>query len=299
MAHRILVLAAAAVLASVAQSAARELAPKVPTALVEDVKSASAGVEFMDYVGSGQVIRLAAHDTLVLSYLQSCEQETITGGTVTVGAARSDVEGGQVVRSKSPCDGGNIRLSEAEASKSAASAFRVQSADTEITLYAQAPAVAFPKMLASADRTLVIRRVDRPGERHAIKLNDAKRPAKGFYDLANANLSLARAEFIRQASAAERSVPHRRQRQIRPGADREPPVAVRITASGICLSTHRLRRRAAAVGALIAICAALVAASPVFDGLRGWSIDILTLLRLAYLRPPACAGRLARSRGGA
>ena len=75
MAHRILVLAAAVVLASVAQSAARELAPKVPTALVEDVKSGTAGVEFMDYVGSGQVIRLAPHDTLVLSYLQSCDRK--------------------------------------------------------------------------------------------------------------------------------------------------------------------------------------------------------------------------------
>jgi serine phosphatase RsbU (regulator of sigma subunit) len=40
-----------------------------------------------------------------------------------------------------------------------------------------------------------------------------------------------------------------------------------------------VRRRAAAVGALIALCAALVAASPAFDGLRGWSIDILTVLR--------------------
>lgn len=54
MAHRILVLAAAVVLASVAQSAARELAPKVPTALVEDVKSGTAGVEFMDYVAAAR-----------------------------------------------------------------------------------------------------------------------------------------------------------------------------------------------------------------------------------------------------
>ena len=114
---------------------------------------------------------------------------------MTVGAARSDVKGGQVVRSKSPCDGGNIRLSEAEASKSAASAFRVQSADIEITLYGQAPAVAFPKMLASADRTLVIRRADRPGERHAIKLDDAS-AAKGFYDLANAISAWPAAESI-------------------------------------------------------------------------------------------------------
>ena len=223
MAHRILVLAAAVVLASVAQSAARELAPKVPTALVEDVKSGTAGVEFMDYVGSGQVIRLAPHDTLVLSYLQSCEQETITGGTVTVGAARSDVKGGQVVRSKSPCDGGNIRLSEAEASKSAASAFRVQSADTEITLYAQAPAVAFPKMLASADRTLVIRRVDRPGERHAIKLDDAS-AAKGFYDLAKANLSLARGG-VYTASLGGQNVPFRIDANAKSGP---APIASRL-----------------------------------------------------------------------
>jgi len=53
-----------------------------------------------------------------------------------------------------------------------------------------------------------------------------------------------------------------------------------------------VRRRAAAVGALIAICAALVAASPAFDGLRGWSIDILTLLRwrtFGHLHAPAAS----------
>lgn len=207
MGHKTLMLAAAAVLAGVTQASAREPAPKVPTALVEDVKSASAGVEFMDYVGSGQVIKLGAHDTLVLSYLQSCEQETITGGTVTVGTERSAVLGGQISRAKAPCDGGNIRLSDAEASKSAASAFRLQSAATEITLYARAPVVQFPKMLASQDRTLVIRRVDRPGERHTIKISDAS-AAKGFYDLAKANLSLARGG-IYMASLDGQNVPFR------------------------------------------------------------------------------------------
>jgi hypothetical protein len=223
MALRILVLATAAVLAGVAQGAAREPAPKVPTALVEDVKSASAGVEFMDYVGSGQVIKLGAHDTLVLSYLQSCEQETITGGTVTVGTDQSAVQGGVVARSKSPCDGGNVRLSEAEASKSAASAFRVQSAGTEITLYAVAPAVQFPKMLASADRTLVIRRVDRPGERHAIKI-DAASAAKGFYDLAKADLSLARGGLY-MASLAGQNEPFRIDANARSGP---APIASRL-----------------------------------------------------------------------
>jgi len=207
MAHRTLVLAAAAVLAGLGQASARDAAPKVPTALVEDVKSATAGVDFMDYVGSGQVIKLAPHDTLVLSYLQSCEQETITGGTVIVGTERSAVQGGQVARTKAPCDGGKIRLSDAEASKSAASAFRVQSAETEITLYAQAPALAFPKMLPSADRTLVIRRVGRPGESHTIRISDAS-AAAGFFDLAKINLHLARGS-VYMASLAGQNVPFR------------------------------------------------------------------------------------------
>lgn len=208
MARRTLVLATAvALLAGMAQSLARDATPPVPTALVEDVRSATAGVQFMDYVGSGQVIKLAPSDTLVLSYLQSCEQEMITGGTVTVGTQQSAVQGGRIVRSKTPCDGGKIRLSDAEASKSAASAFRLQSAETEITLYARVPIVQFPKMLASDDRTLVIRRVDRPGERHTIKISDAS-AAKGFYDLGKANLSLTRGG-VYMASLGGQNVPFR------------------------------------------------------------------------------------------
>src|ERR1700691_6568884 len=119
-------------------------APLIPTALVEDVKSASADVEFMDYVGKGQVIKLDPGDVLVLSYLKSCEHETITGGTVTVGSERSDVRDGQIVRDKVPCDGGKMRLSSQQASKSAASAFRLQSADIQPTLFARTPMVQLP-----------------------------------------------------------------------------------------------------------------------------------------------------------
>jgi hypothetical protein len=189
-------LAGAAALAAVALPAtipamAHGPAPLAPIALVEDVKSATAGVEFMDYVGAGQVIRLGAGDTLVLSYLTSCQHETIKGGTVTVGFQQSSVQDGTVVRTKVPCDGGNMALNTEEASKSAATAFRVQSADIQATLFARAPLVQLPRDLAAADRTLLIERLDRPGERHSIKLDDAA-AAAGFVDLAKANLSLAR-----------------------------------------------------------------------------------------------------------
>jgi hypothetical protein len=180
-----------AVLAGAIPVSARVPAPLVPIALVEDVKSASADIEFMDYVGIGQVIKLEPRDLLVLSYLKSCEHETITGGTVTVGSERSDVQDGKIVRAKVPCNGGKMRLSAEQASKSAASAFRLQSAHIEPTLYARAPVVQLPKGLASDDRTLFIERTDRPGERHELKIDDAV-AAAGFYDLAKVSVTLAR-----------------------------------------------------------------------------------------------------------
>jgi hypothetical protein len=175
------------------QVSARAPEPLLPTALVEDVKSATADIEFMDYVGNRQVIKLAPGDVLVLSYLRSCEHETITGGTVVVGMERSEVQDGQVVRTKVPCDGGKIRLSSQQASTSAASAFRVQSADVEVEprLYARTPVIQLPKGLATENRVLRIERTDHRGERHDVKIDDAA-AAAGYYDLAKIKVSLVR-----------------------------------------------------------------------------------------------------------
>jgi hypothetical protein len=191
MAQRSFAAATVAVLAVASQASAHAPAPLVPTALVEDVKSATSDVEFMDYVGNGQVIKLEPGDVLILSYLKSCEHETITGGTVLVGAEHSDVRDGQIVRAKVPCDGGKMKLSSQQASKSAASAFRLQSADIQPDLFARTPVVQLPRALASGDRTLLIERTDRRGERHEIKIDDAI-AAAGFYDLAKSNVNLAR-----------------------------------------------------------------------------------------------------------
>lgn len=180
-----------AAFAGATQTSARGPAPMVPTAVVEDVKGAIADIEFMDYVGIGQVIALKPGDVLVLSYLKSCEHEVITGGTVVVGAVRSDVRDGQIVRSKVACDGGKIRLTSEQASRSAASAFRLQSADIQPVLYARTPVVQLPKALAGGDRTLLIERIDRRGERHTVNIDDVT-AAAGFYDLAKTKLSLAR-----------------------------------------------------------------------------------------------------------
>lgn len=181
----------ASVVAATIPASARSPMPLVPTALVEDVKSAGAGIEFMDYVGSGQFIKLEPGDVLVLSYLKSCEHETIVGGVVIVGTERSNVQGGQVARSKVACDGGKIRLSARETSNSAATAFRLQSADTEPTLFARAPVIQLPRILSPDDRTLLITRTDRRSVRYNLEIDDAA-AAAGFYDLAKAKVRLVR-----------------------------------------------------------------------------------------------------------
>src|SRR6516162_8898360 len=89
---------AMAALAVMAAASAGAAAP-LQVALVEDVSASSAGgVMLMDYVETGKVIALGPDDTLVLSYMTSCIQETIRGGTVTVGTTQSEVRSGKVKR---------------------------------------------------------------------------------------------------------------------------------------------------------------------------------------------------------
>src|SRR6516165_11155951 len=76
---------AALVFAGVAAFASVAPANPSEVAVVESISGNSSGVEFMDYLHLGQVIRLNNRETLVLSYKASCLRETITGGTVTVG----------------------------------------------------------------------------------------------------------------------------------------------------------------------------------------------------------------------
>src|SRR5262245_56594938 len=178
-----------AALAVSSQALARAPAPLVPTALVEDVKSASADVEFMDYVGTGQVIKLEPSDVLVLSYLKSCEHETITGGT-----DQSEVEGGKIVRTKVPCNGRNMKLTPQQANASPASSFRLQNASFEPTIYALPPVIQIPKIGAGESRTLVIERKNCPTERFTLEL-EASLANGGFYDLAKADTRLRRGAF--------------------------------------------------------------------------------------------------------
>ncbi len=159
-----------------------------PSAIVEDLAAPDTGLEPMDYVEDGRVIRLGPSGTITLGYLRSCWRETISGGTVTVGARRSTIKGGAVRRELVECDGGAIELSTAEAGKSGVMVFRGQPSgqrtrlpEPQLTLYGASPVIT----LAEPGGNVVIERLDAADKEITVTV------AGRFVDLARGEHELA------------------------------------------------------------------------------------------------------------
>ena len=100
------VLAGAIVLSAASPSVAGMIAAK-RVALVEEVTGEVKGVQLRDYVTAGKVIDLGPKGSIVLTYMESCWRETITGGTVVVGVERSLYHLSKVEGVKVDCDRGS------------------------------------------------------------------------------------------------------------------------------------------------------------------------------------------------
>ncbi len=194
-------------------------AAQSPAAVVEEIAGNVPGVQFMDYVEPGQVIRLGAHDRIVLGYLKSCWRETISGGTVTVGNDQSEIAGGEVVRAKVACEGGKMMLSAELAGKSGAMVFRQapkpQAAalpHPEFTLYGSSPVFEL-----RPPGTLVVERLDQPGERHEFAVTDQQLTRGAFFDCAKAGVTLAPGGLYR-AKLADREIVFKIDPDAKPGA---------------------------------------------------------------------------------
>ena len=80
-------------------------AAQSPVAVVEDIQGKVTGAEFMDYVTPKSVIKIGENSSIVLSYMNSCRREKISGvGTVIVGTEESTVHLADVQAEKTNCD---------------------------------------------------------------------------------------------------------------------------------------------------------------------------------------------------
>ena len=175
---------------------------QAPVAVVEDVQGKPAGVELMDYVTPGQKIALGSGDTIVLGYVKSCWRETISGGTVTVGAEQSAVVGGKVVRTKVACDGGKISLAPPQAGKAGGMVFRdAPGTRPQFILYGSSPLIE-----AKGGGTLVIERTDQRGERHEVNIASGALLRGSFYDFAKDDRQLTPGGTYRARLGAQQIV---------------------------------------------------------------------------------------------
>ncbi len=208
----VLALAGAGVFAVTASAVAQ-----TPVAVVEDVTDKVAGVEFMDYVTPGTKIELGSKGSIVLSYMKSCQRESIKGGTVTVGVERSTVANGKVERATVGCDSGHIQLSAGEANQSAATVFRSmlpsqRAKSPQITLYGRSPVVE-----TNGPGTLVIERLDPPGARQEFAVTSKSLLRGRFYDFVKAQKILVPgATYL--VTFGQRSVVFKIDRHAKPGS---------------------------------------------------------------------------------
>lgn len=175
---------------------------QAPVAIVEEVDSKSAGVEFMDYLTVGRTIRLSPNERLVIGYMKSCWRETIVNGTVTVGSEQSEVRDGAVQRVKVRCDAGKKIATSKETSGSGAMVFRKLPGVPlpQQTIYALSPVFE----LKGASR-LVIERIDRKEKSTDLGIQERQLLRGAFFDLAKNNVSLTAGGLYR-AKAGRKEV---------------------------------------------------------------------------------------------
>lgn len=198
---------------------------QAPVAVVEDVRGQPAGVEFMDYVAAGKVIKLGPKDVIVLGYLKSCWRETITGGTVTVGEAQSSVQRGRIERTQVECDASRGKVGTREGTQSAATVFRSFRRDAAparlpTTVYGQSPVIE----VESARGALVIERLDEAAPRIELGIAGDALLRERFFDLARAGVVLVPGGTY-AASLGERKIEFKVAPHAAPGA---APLAGRL-----------------------------------------------------------------------
>jgi hypothetical protein len=182
---------------------------QAPAAIVEDVRG-NPGVEFMDYVSPGRVIKLQPRETIVLGYLSSCWSESITGGTVVVGRELSEVQGGRVIRNKVKCDGGRIELTARQANQSAGASFRAPGDDVQV-IYSLSPF-----FQATGRVALLVVPLDDLAEYFTAQLTRKRGSVLSYYDFSKAQIILKPGRTYR-ASIGSRQIVFKVDPSAKPG----------------------------------------------------------------------------------
>lgn len=124
-------------------------------AIVERASGTDGAVQQMELLEEGRVIELGAGGTVTIGYPSSCLRETITGGRITIGREKSDVENGRREVQKVDCDGGQMVRASNQSDDVAGAVFRKGRFETQPlpdpdwVLYGVSPVIRLSKTVQS------------------------------------------------------------------------------------------------------------------------------------------------------
>ncbi len=192
-------------------------AAQSPVAVVEDVQGKVTGAEFMDYVTPKTVIKLGDGAAVIISYMNSCRREKISGiGTVIIGTDESKVHLADVKAEKTDCDSKQAHATTKATSEVAATVLRSvkpgkdAGINTQLTLYGTSPLFEI-----KGKGTLVIDRLDVKGERQQVEITGTQLKGR-FYDFAGTNRTLTPGG-VYVATFASQQIVFRVDPQAKPG----------------------------------------------------------------------------------
>jgi hypothetical protein len=158
--------------------------------LVESVSSGVPGVTAMSYVNAGTEIELGHSGVIVLDHLAACSRETVTGGSLRVGAQGSQVNGGRIVRSQLGCDGQQLQLAASE-STGGGQVYRTFSGPLDPQTDMLDLRSTQPVILATQSGTLHITRIDQAASLITITVTAASASQPTAIDMSRLHLVLA------------------------------------------------------------------------------------------------------------
>ena len=158
-----------------------------PTALIEDISEERGDFQIMDFLEPGTIIQLKTNGLLVLGYMNSCIQESIVGGNVTIGEEKSVVVEGQVTRKTLTC-GGNTKVSVTRNKKGDAGAvvFRNKKHSKRFKAEHEVHGISPFIFITDGSGKISIARVDGKGKKYEFAVDT------GVVDLAQKGIKLRR-----------------------------------------------------------------------------------------------------------
>lgn len=189
-----------------------------PAAIVEAVSAPSTSLQPMDFLDEGQVVELRDGETLTLGYLSSCVRETIKGGKITIGAARSTVDKGLRKAEEVDCDGARVVKVTTRAADVAGAVFRKGKWDEPLPKPNWTSFAISPLFRLTPDvPTLRVVRIDQEEKAIEAPVTD------GFADFAKAGIGL-KPSGLYEVTAGNVSLIL----QVSPLAEKDAPLLSRI-----------------------------------------------------------------------